>query len=828
MTFTVPDGSSSAVVLASLARVSQSLVDTTAELRLTIDGFTHAGLSSFRCPAGTTCKPPLLHGVVTGLAAGQHTAALEYKIGGGGIAYFQANGTVVRRISVQALHSDEVVAAPDFRKPIAWDRLDGVISIATGSRRPYLERLLERGIPVVVASDAIDGLDAPAAIPDNAGGVAAAVEHLIGHGHTRIGFAANLVQSDMRERYHGYRSALIAHGIEPLDEWCFDAPDNGELGGATVARDLIERGSPVSAMFLATDRNAIGCLDELAQHGLRVPDDLAVIGFDGIDAGAYSTPSLSTVSQRFDDIGAAAARLLLERIGGKPSAGRPTTVPAELHLRQSCGCDLTGADSGDPERAVEYWRAEAAQHLERSHRRERWMREQYEIGIRLLDREGPAPQQLEWLGATGVRAAELALWDGDPACGNVRIVGVYDRDGGDTARIGAVMPMTSFPTDAVLSRSDAGADDVTIVVPVAMRGQDFGLLAVVSEVDALSANGRETHNQWAALLTTALDQQLLHEQLRTSEERYSLWALATDDGLWDWDLEREQIYYSGRAMELLGHDHRSITGPPSIWLDRVHPDDRIRMAAVMRRASTYEREPVELEHRIRGGDEQYRRAVLRALPVGAPDEPASRVVGSIHDVEDRRQLEERLRRGALYDEVTGLPNRRLFLERLEAAIERRRDRGRDFAVAFFDLDGFKLVNDSLGHQAGDRVLASVGDRLRRHVRGTDVPARFGGDEFAILFHDVDADDVIARVREVVAGVQRPVDVGGHVVDVLASTGVTTSVVGDRSADEVIRDADVAMYRAKAARPGSLRVFGGSGGSDSDADDVVTATAMSAR
>ena len=111
MTFTVPDGSSSAVVLASLARVSQSLVDTTAELRLTIDGSTHAGLSSFRCPAGTTCKPPLLHGVVTGLAAGQHTAALEYKIGGGGIAYFQANGTVVRRISVQALHSDEVVAA---------------------------------------------------------------------------------------------------------------------------------------------------------------------------------------------------------------------------------------------------------------------------------------------------------------------------------------------------------------------------------------------------------------------------------------------------------------------------------------------------------------------------------------------------------------------------------------------------------------------------------------------------------------------------------------------------------------------------------------------
>lgn len=105
------------------------------------------------------------------------------------------------------ISSDEVVAAPDFRKPIAWDHLDGVISIATGTRRGYLEQLLERGIPVVLASDVVEGLDVPAAVPDNAGGIAAAVDHLVGHGHTRIGFAANLVQSDMRERHEGYRSA---------------------------------------------------------------------------------------------------------------------------------------------------------------------------------------------------------------------------------------------------------------------------------------------------------------------------------------------------------------------------------------------------------------------------------------------------------------------------------------------------------------------------------------------------------------------------------------------------------------------------------------------
>ena len=703
--------------------------------------------------------------------------------------------------------SDEVVAAPDFRKPIAWDHVDGVISIATGTRRRYLEQLLERDIPVVVASDVIEGLDVPAAVPDNAGGVAAAVDHLVGHGHTRIGFAANLVQSDMRERHEGFRSAMAAHGIDLCDEWIMDAADNGEFGGADVARRLLESRPGFTALVVATDRNAIGCIDVLTEHGVSVPDDLAVIGFDGIDAGAYSTPTLTTVVQRFDDIGAAAARLLLDRIAGQPVIDGPHPIPAELLVRQSCGCGGAQAlGDSDPSVSIDFWRTEAALHLDRSRRRERWMREQYEIGIRLLDHDLPAPQHLEWLAATEVRAAELALWDGDPACGRVRIVGAYERGGQRSAGVGTTIPVTAFPTSALLERSDAHQEEVTIVVPVAARGQDFGLLAVVSEVDALSANGRETHNQWAALLTTALDQQLLHDQLRMSEERYSLWALATDDGLWDWNVVTGQIYYSGRCMEMIGFDYRSMTGTPAIWLDRVHPDDRDRMGRAMAVGATTERRTVELEHRIKGRDGRYRRVIVRALPVGPEGEPSTRIVGSIHDVEARRQLEEQLRHGALYDEVTGLPNRRLFLQRLGAAIAGDREAGRRYAVAFFDLDGFKLVNDSLGHLAGDRLLAQVGARLERRLSPPDVAARFGGDEFAILLHDIAIDEVVATVADVMADIREPVDLDGATVAVSASTGITTSDVLDRSPEEVIRDADLAMYRAKAAEVGSVVIF----------------------
>lgn len=697
------------------------------------------------------------------------------------------------------LSTDEVLEPPDFRKPIAWDHLDGVISIATGARRDYLERALAHGLPVVIASHVLDGLDVPAAVPDNEGGIASAVAHLAEHGHTRIGFAGNLVQSDMRARYRGFRTALAALGLDHRDEWCFHAPDNGELGGEAVARQLLANPLDVTALVCATDRNAIGCLNVLSAGGVKVPTDLAIIGFDGLEQGAYASPPLSSVNQRFEDVGAAAARLLLAKIDGEPIAGGAHPVSSELLLRESCGCGGGhGEDAPDRAAELEFWRGEAARHLDRSRERERWMREQYEIGIQLLDQDLADPQRLEWLAGTGVRAAELALWDGDPAHGRVRLAGTYESgSSGAGDRLGATFDVTAFPTESLLRHSDAGPDEVTIVVPVAARGHDFGLLAVVSEVDTLSANGRETHNQWAAMLTTALDQQQLLEQLRTSEERYSLWALATDDGLWDWNVATGQIYYSGRCMQMLGHDYRSVTGPASIWLDRVHPDDQERMRRAMRGAATRERETVELEHRILDNDGGYRRTVLRALPVGPEGEPATRVVGSIHDVEARRQLEEQLRHGALYDELTGLPNRRLFFERLESAIQRHHADGRGYAVVFFDLNGFKLVNDSLGHQAGDQLLQAVGARLARRVRRSDVVARFGGDEFAILLHDVRPDAIAPTVTSVLADVRQPVELAGQSVAVNASAGITTSVHPYATPDEVIRDADLAMYRAKA-------------------------------
>ncbi|MGZ4768291.1 MAG: EAL domain-containing protein [Ilumatobacteraceae bacterium] len=704
------------------------------------------------------------------------------------------------------LSSDEVVSAPDFTTPTAWEHIDGVISIATATQRNYLDRLQAAGKAVALASDEIEGFEAPSATPDNSTGVKEAVEHLISHGHTRIGFAANLVQPDMRARHAAYREAMLAHGLTPQPKWFFSAFDNGERGGRDVAEQFVAAGSRITALLLATDRNALGCIERLADLGVAVPQDLAIVGFDGLEAGAFSQPTLATVLQPYDEIGAAAARLVLAQLRGEKVEMRPHRWPSRFLPRGSCGC-RNDEWSLDADGGVGYWSTEARRLLDRSARREDSMRRQYEIGIRLLDHDRDDPRLLEWLAASDVRGAYLALWDGDPSAGRVRISGRYDPDAVLPDVIGTTCTVEQFPPASLIALADPNENEVTIIVPVKAHGLDFGLLAVAGKVDALSANGREAHNQWAALLTAALEQRNLHENVMTSEKRYSLWAVATNDGLWDWDLTTDTLYYSGRCMELLGHGYHDVKADISVWLDAVHPDDLERVRGLLMGAASGNLAPIAFEHRIRGENGSDLRVSCRALPIGPVGGPAIRIVGSLHDIEPRKRLEEQLRRSALYDEVTGLPNRQLFLERLCLAIaDAHESPAPRYAVVFLDLDGFKLVNDSLGHLVGDRLLTQIGERLRAGLREADLAARFGGDEFAVLLNNIQPNAIGPIVQRMQANLAAPMDFDGHEVVVTVSVGITTSDGAYTNAEDVLRDADIAMYYAKSRDRGTYAMF----------------------
>jgi diguanylate cyclase (GGDEF)-like protein/PAS domain S-box-containing protein len=288
------------------------------------------------------------------------------------------------------------------------------------------------------------------------------------------------------------------------------------------------------------------------------------------------------------------------------------------------------------------------------------------------------------------------------------------------------------------------------------------------------------------------------EALRRSEERYALAVRGTNDGIWDWDLVTDRVHYSLRWKAILGFEDAEVGEGPEEWLGRVHPDDVERVKSKLADHREGRTRLFEDEHRIRHKDGVYRWVLSRGFAVRDTAGLAHRMAGAETDVTDRRA----------YDPLTGLPNRALFLERVAQAAARARRRSEHrFALLFVDLDGFKSVNDTLGHLAGDQVLISVARRLEACVRPGDVVARLGGDEFAVLLERIDepggATDVAARILDEL----RPTfPVGGRDVTVAASIGIAVSVTGREAVEDLLRDADTAMYRAKAAGKGRYDVF----------------------
>ncbi len=313
-----------------------------------------------------------------------------------------------------------------------------------------------------------------------------------------------------------------------------------------------------------------------------------------------------------------------------------------------------------------------------------------------------------------------------------------------------------------------------------------------------------------ALEMTRLDNKLQRARsaLRQSEERYALAALAANDGLWDWDLVRDRCDFSPRWRTMLGLENTELLPLAREWLDRVHPDDAPHLRADMDALLAGTSPRLESEHRLRHADGNWRWMLVRALALRERDARPVRIAGSMTDISARKRAEEDLRRAAMHDALTGLVNRAYFLESLERAVARvQRRPDQTIALLFLDLDRFKQINDSLGHLAGDRLLTSIARRLQSCVRPGDVLARLGGDEFAVLLDDLkDATDATRIAERMQEALHTPLRNEEIEVVVTASIGIAFGGADLEGHQELLRDADLAMYRAKASGKARFEVF----------------------
>jgi diguanylate cyclase (GGDEF)-like protein/PAS domain S-box-containing protein len=356
-------------------------------------------------------------------------------------------------------------------------------------------------------------------------------------------------------------------------------------------------------------------------------------------------------------------------------------------------------------------------------------------------------------------------------------------------------------------REQYSANELPIIM-VTARNQSDDIVKALN----MGANDYLTKPVDFAVALARIGTQLSHkhaqEGLKESEERYALAARGANDGLWDWNLATNAIYFSPRWKVMLGCQDNEIADKPEEWFERIHEADRARVKEEVAAHQKGLTPHFESEHRVRHKDGTYRWMLSRGLAIRDESGKPVRMAGSQTDITE----------GKVSDPLTNLPNRLLFLDRLGRLIRHsKRHPDRLFAVLFLDLDGFKMINDSLGHVVGDQLLLAVSKRLESCLRDSDTIARLsqqtftlarmGGDEFTVLLDEIkepgDANHAAGRLMQELSA---PFQIGGKEIFTSASIGIALSNPSYQQPEELMRDADTAMYQAKSLGKARYEVF----------------------
>ncbi len=297
--------------------------------------------------------------------------------------------------------------------------------------------------------------------------------------------------------------------------------------------------------------------------------------------------------------------------------------------------------------------------------------------------------------------------------------------------------------------------------------------------------------------------------LVSDAERRALAVTGAGDIIFDWDVSSDNIYVSPEGEQLLGLKRGALEGPASGWLDILHPFDRDRYSACLDTVLEQRRGRVALDFRLRAGDGHYVWFILKARPVVGADGEVVRVVGTLSDITEIKTTEERLLQDAVHDNLTGLPNREIFFDRLENALNNARiDQYRYPTVLCIDLDRFRQVNEAVGLSAGDSILLTISRRLNRLLREQDTLSRTAGDQFAIiLLSEMNHEKIVSLADSIRRAISTPISFGEREVALTGSVGIALyDVQVHPKREDMLKDAEVAMSHAKRLGANRTEVF----------------------
>jgi diguanylate cyclase (GGDEF)-like protein/PAS domain S-box-containing protein len=307
----------------------------------------------------------------------------------------------------------------------------------------------------------------------------------------------------------------------------------------------------------------------------------------------------------------------------------------------------------------------------------------------------------------------------------------------------------------------------------------------------------------------------LSQQLHASEERWKFALEGAGDGVWDWNVNADSVVFSPRYREMYGFSDEDVSFNAQQWQERIYPEDRERVKVDVQAYLDGETKHYVNEHRVICKDGSIKWALSRGMIVSHDEHgKALRMIGTHADITERKNIEQKIQQMAHYDALTELPNRVLIDDRLKQALAQARRENGSLALMFLDLDKFKPVNDTLGHDIGDMLLKQVAKRLQLSIRASDTVARIGGDEFVVLLPSIEAtNDAVVVAEKILETLNQPFAIAGHTLNISSSVGI--ALYPQHASDEhtLLVNADTAMYHSKKAGRNNVQLFRDEMGND---------------
>ncbi|WP_281889537.1 EAL domain-containing protein [Paenibacillus sp. YYML68] len=680
----------------------------------------------------------------------------------------------------------------EYNRYLAFDRIDGWIIILNAVQEPaYKKHIEQTGKPVICTPDDLGIQSAVTYTVSNEQGGYEATLHMLAHGHRDIAFVYSTSNEESVLRYQGYLRALEEHGIPINPNLIYQTPNLWEKHGEALASQMKERGLCFTACIVSSDMMAIGILQSFNTFGIRVPEDVALFSFDNTEYAKRF--SLSSVAQPLFSRGQCMLQHLVSQIEHPEPPSTYTIVqPIQLVTRRSCGCQ---PEEPSPDMETLYHEnLKVVEYLTDIVRRNQ------NIGHNLIQVNNDTLRSLDWLTYTTYTWGCVALWTRD---GRLVVDNVYSTKPHPMLVIGDVYEELAFPPPMLHELLQDG--EMMTIQSLKTANRDIGFLVLIGDffdVQLTRSLGPFVHSitHPINLLAYALEREMLHEEARERENRLEIVSNTTNDGIFDWDLTTGRMVWNKQIHHILQREELEMGADE--FIERVHPDDVPALCDALQ--NHYEHgAPFQIEFRMLKNETEQIWIQAAGEAIKDSHDTPFRMIGSIVDITARKRAEEQIHRMAYTDTLTQLANRRFIYERI-AELTMKEERA---ALIMLDLDRFKVINDSMGHLVGDELLRQVASLLQTAAGPSEIVARLGGDEFIIVCTRLDnAQHPEQLATRILRALNAPQEINGHTVYATPSMGICFYPEHGNNREQLIQNADLAMYQAKEAGKNRYRIY----------------------